>query len=96
MFSKFLHLINPNLNLLNRGGGGGGGGVGLCGPSLFRPTLRDEAEPVCEVAALEQRVHLGMSCVVCLVYCLIEYDYLFVLLCVYYLYVLYAYIYIYI
>ena len=31
VFSKFLHLINPNWNLLNRGGGGG---VGLCGPSI--------------------------------------------------------------
>ena len=29
VFDKFLHLINPNLDLLNRGGGGG---VGLCGP----------------------------------------------------------------
>ena len=34
VFSKFLHLINPNSNLLIRGGGGG---VGLCGP---RYTLR--------------------------------------------------------
>ena len=32
MFSKCLHLINPNLYLLNRGGGGG---VGLCGPSHY-------------------------------------------------------------
>ena len=30
VFSKFVHLINPNLDLLNRGGGGG---MGLCGPS---------------------------------------------------------------
>ena len=30
VFDKLLHLINANINLLNRGGGGG---VGLCGPS---------------------------------------------------------------
>ena len=29
VFSKLLHLVNPNLRLLNRGGGGG---VDLCGP----------------------------------------------------------------
>ena len=33
MFSKLLHLINPNINSLNRGGGGG---VGLCGPRLLQ------------------------------------------------------------
>ena len=39
VFSKCLHLINPNLNLLNRGGGGG---VGLCGPNLGRQVVHDD------------------------------------------------------
>ena len=36
VFSKFVHLINPNLHLLHRGGGGG---VGLCGPSSWNMSL---------------------------------------------------------
>ena len=50
MFNKLLHLINPNLNLLNRGGGGG---VGLCGPRriLFKKNKGKQTKLIQQLVA---------------------------------------------